>query len=96
MIIDNRTPHDIEIKVEGAELKLEGSKEPARVKNLRSRSGGRTDIPVHEKEVRDVRNLPDEGEDQVIIMTKEVREACPEREDLYMPSRVTEEDQVIE
>lgn len=88
MIIKNLTPHEIKILVGEKEIVLAASSSPARVEMTREKVGevelNGVKIPVNQAKLGKVVNLPEPTDNVIYIVSRQVAEACPQRQDLLI------------
>lgn len=85
IIYDNRTPCDVNLLIDGETITLTPNEKPARVEVVSKQVDKVGVIPIFEQEYGEVRGLPKEGENQAIVVSRVVKDACPERDDPYVP-----------
>ncbi len=90
--IINLTPHDVNIVGDDGEviLSIKPEPTPARAKASTIKVGaieveGKT-IPLTTTRMGEVEGLPPEEEDTILIVSRIVAEACPNRHDLLIPN----------
>lgn len=87
----NLTPHAINlVNTVGREMVIQPEPVPARVSAIETYETTMLDsgMEVFTIVYGEVTNLPDPEEGVVLIVSKLVRDACPERSDLYYPTRL--------
>jgi len=96
-MIKNYTPHQVRIvDAEGNVLATFPSEGAIRVKSNQTLIGHATyddqedmqGIPVFATEFGDIDNLPSKQDDTVYIVSRIVKSACPERDDLVVPNEL--------
>ena len=88
--IINKTPHALNLIVDGQNITIEPTLPPARVcehcKQIAILSVGGTDIPVTQKTYGEIENLPDPEPDTYYVVSALVAGRIPEREDVLVTS----------
>ena len=88
----NCTPHDITI-MNGKKIVIEASGIVARVSTTISPSGMIGNIPLSETKFGEVENLPEPKKGIRYIVSRMIREACPNRHDLLVPGECVRDEE---
>lgn len=92
----NATPHDVHIKtIDGKLITLPASETPARVHIERKEAGVHDGVRVVVPVVVGINNLPPKREGVLIIVSKLVADALPERDDLVVPDLIERNGDVV-
>lgn len=84
-------------------LELPGCDNPPRAKETRERKGAlevevahsrayHTNIPINRVFLGEVENLPEPKEDTAYVVSRVVAEACPDRNDLFVPDETVRDE----
>ena len=92
MMFVNLTPHAINLVFEGGEKIVQPEPISARVSTIEVEDGIIDSIPAFKLSYGAVQDLPDPIEGTVFIVSKMVRDACPDRLDLYYPTRLVRDE----
>ena len=87
MFIVNLTPHPITLIRDGQENQvLLPAGKPARVSSSLAITGTFDDMPIVQQSLGDVVDLPPTTKDTLLIVSRMVMTACPNRSDLVCPA----------
>ena len=94
--IINLTPHDVNIVSEDKIITIEAFKIVARCAQINQRIGeietNKGSIPLSRTQFGEVENLPEQDEDVLYIVSRLVKDACPERPDLLVPNEIVRDE----
>lgn len=88
----NLTPHAVNIVVNGNEMVIEPTGVCPRVYTIEEPDGSIDGIQVFRLTYGSVEGLPEPVEGTNLIVSKMVRDACPNRTDLFYPTRLLRDD----
>ena len=96
--IVNLTPHPVKIILANdITLEFPPSEQPARANEKRIKNDeveyNQFCIPVNEVQLGDVKNLPEPNPDTIYIVSRIVADACPDRNDLYIPDETVRDNE---
>lgn len=88
----NLTPHTVNLVTDNGELVLEPSGELARVSTIEEPDGFLDGVEIFQLTYGSVEGLPDPIDGTYYVVSKMVRDACPDRTDLFYPTRLLRDD----
>lgn len=88
----NLTPHTVNIALVSGELVLEPLGELARVSTIEEPDGFLDGVEIFNLTYGQVEGLPDPIDGTYYVVSKMVYDACPNRDDLFYPTRLLRDD----
>ena len=94
--IINMTPHTVNLTIDGKSIAIDPCGIIPRCstseQQLKTISFGGLDIPIVKSVFGNVQDLPGRKDDTVLIVSRPVVEACPDRDDLVFPNGLIRDD----